>query len=309
MDGPLPASGNWPISRVLDVTVAQTAYQLVSNSRLWLPATKEANAIKIPVRRLSELADIGPLHRDINGKEQAGSVVRGPFDIEEIPPGLQPTYPALWAHRADAERKLLVTPDTHGIIRTGAKSETNKIIQERAAKIWATASHVHFNYDFRFNSQSTAACYTKDKSIGGRAWPSISFRENAHEKAFVLWANSTLGLLIYWWQANKTQSGRGTITLTAIPDLPIYDFDQLSSKQLSEADAIFDGLMTKPLRPVNELNTDKVRHDLDEAVLVDILGLPKTLLVPEGPFDLFRRKLAAEPSIVGGKKRPPTKTL
>jgi hypothetical protein len=206
---------------------------------------------------------------------------------------------------ADRERAFLVEPDTHGVIRVSPKQQTNQVIQARAAKIWSTASHVHFNYDFRFNSQSTAACYTQQKTIGGRAWPSICFHKSVYEKAFVLWANSTLGLLTYWLQANKTQSGRGTITLTAIPDLPVADLRRLSPQQLAAADSIFDVFLKEPLRPVNELVADTTRHALDEAVMVQVFGIPKVLLAADGLLHLFRRKLAAEPSITGSKAPKP----
>jgi len=168
------------------------------------------------------------------------------------------------------------------VIRTSAKSHINKVIQERAAKIWSTASHVHFNYDFRFNSQSTAACYTADKTIGGRAWPSIIFNEPAHEKVFALWANCTLGLASYWWHANKTQSGRGTITLTSIPGLPVYDFRQLSPQQLDAAEGVFDAFKKQTLRPVNELTKDSVRDALDQSLLAKIFNVPSSLLQAGG---------------------------
>lgn len=161
---------------------------------------------------------------------------------------------------------------------------------------------MHFNYDFRFNSQSTSAVYTLTRTLGGRAWPSIIFKSVSHQKLFVLWANTTLGVLAYWWRANKTQSGRGTITLSAIPHLPIFDFRQLSSNELEKIDKVFEGLAESPLRPIHEISSDTGRHVLDENVLHAILGMPKTLFVSGGAFDLLRRKLGIEPSIAGGKK-------
>ncbi len=65
--------------------------------------------------------------------------------------------------------------DSEGIIRQGKNSNEDTFVQEKADKIWATSSHCHFNRDFRFNSQSTAMQFTGKKTIGGRAWPSISF--------------------------------------------------------------------------------------------------------------------------------------
>ena len=53
--------------------------------------------------------------------------------------------------------------------------------------------------------------FTPRKSIGGRAWLSISLETAEREKALVLWANTSLGFAAYWWHANKQQSGRGSI--------------------------------------------------------------------------------------------------
>jgi len=35
---------------------------------------------------------------------------------------------------------------------------------------------------------------------------------------------------------------------------------------------------------------------------VNVLGLPESIVAPDGPIDLIRRKLAREPQIHGGKK-------
>ena len=145
---------------------------------------------------------------DINGTENSGGAVRGPFDVVQRIHGRAPTYPILWAHETEAQQTVLIAPDTEGSIRSGANKAEDKIIREKAKNIWDTASRCHFNRDFQFNSQSTAVAVTARPSIGGRAWPSISFDTVAQEKTFALWMNSSLGLLLYWWYSNKQQSGR-----------------------------------------------------------------------------------------------------
>jgi hypothetical protein len=121
------------------------------------------------------------------------------------------------------------------MIRQGRNPAEEKTLRDRADRIWQTAGRCHFNRDFRFNSQSTATVLTERPAIGGRAWPSVNFRAEGHEVAFTLWANSTLGLLIHWWRASKQQSGRGTITLTQLPDLPVYDLRTLSDAAIGMA--------------------------------------------------------------------------
>ena len=128
------------------------------------------------------------------------------------------------------------------------------------------------------------------------------FNNASHEKAFLLWANCTLGLMCHWWHANKQQSGRGSITITAIPNVAIYDFSQLSSEQLQKAEAAFEEFATKPLRPFNEIDADPARHELDRITLIDVFGLPPRLVASGGHIELLRCKLAREPSIRGGKR-------
>jgi hypothetical protein len=213
-----------------------------------------------------------------------------------------PTWPVLWAHDADAERQLIVQPDTEAELRVGSNGEADATIKMRAQAVINTASHVHFNYDYQFNAQSLSASYTPQPAIGGRAWPSIKFADPRFDKAFVLWANSTLGLLAHWWQASKSQTGRGSVTLSAIGPFQTLDLRQLSSKQLDDAATLFDKLCTLPLLPLNEIAGDVNRHKIDEKFLIGILGLGASLAEEQGALDKLRRKLGAEPSIRGSKK-------
>ena len=143
---------------------------------------------------------------------------------------------------------------------------------------------------------------TDHPCIGGMAWPSVIFEESEHEHAFSLWCNSTLGLLLHWWVANKTQSGRGRTTVTSIPNIPTLDVRTLTSAQLDAAKAAFEELGGRRFLPFDQIDEDPARAELDRRLLVDVLHLPGTLCEPGGPVDLMRRKLAKEPQIHCGKK-------
>jgi hypothetical protein len=60
-------------------------------------------------------------------------------------------------------------------------------------------------------------------------------------------------------------------------------------------------MRNKVLLPLNELERDRTRHELDALFGKEVLGLPESFLATGGPVDLLRRKLASEPSIRGGK--------
>jgi len=300
IDAPLPEKGPWNLARIKDGSLAQVAYQMANYNLIWLPGTTKNNAISVSITTVSEIGRIGPLHWDINGNNSSGGI-RGPFVVEPLKTKSAPTYPVLWSHDANRERRMEFEADSEGILRQGKDSAEDKFARDKASRIWAISSHCHFNHDFRFNSQSTAMQFTSKKTIGGRAWPSISLTNAEQEKALVLWANSSLGLLLHWWHANKQQAGRGSIGVSALTSMPVLDVTKLSEEALSKAVAIFDDMKNKELRPVNEIAQDTVRAEIDTWLATEVLGFSAELAAPDGPLALLRQKLALEPSITGSK--------
>ncbi len=175
-------------------------------------------------------------------------------------------------------------------------------MSNEAADVWTTATRAHYNGDLQFNAQSLVVAMTERKCIGGRAWPSVILSNPDYEYAFALWCNSTLGLLLHWWVSNKTQAGRGTTTVTGIPNIPTLDTRTLTHEQHAEAKRQFNLLRDERFLPFDQIDEDPARARLDRALLVDVLGLPESLVAPDGPIDLIRRKLAREPQIRGNKK-------
>jgi hypothetical protein len=300
MDAPLPEEGPWNLARIKDGALAQVAYQMTANNLVWLPSTTKNEAIPISISIVSKVGRVGPYHMDINGNTPDGRI-RGPFRIEDLKAKAVPTYPVLWTHHAERERCMEFEADSEGILRQGKNPTEDKLAQEKAGMIWATASHCHFNRDFRFNSQSTAMQFTSKKTIGGMAWPSIILSNAEQGKALTLWGNSSLGLLLHWWYVNKQQAGRGRSGVASLPSMPILDVTKLSKATLAKAVAIFDDMKCKELRPVNEMTQDSVRAEIDTRLATEVLGFPPELTAPNGPLALLRQKLALEPSIAGSK--------
>ncbi len=300
LDAPLPISGGWNLARIADLALGQSAFQIAEEKRLWLPSMNEADAPSIPITTVATIGDIGPYHADINGSTSSGGI-RGPFAISPVSPSGASTYPVLWSHDAERERTMAFGADCEGAPRSGASADEKALVAEKVASVWASASHYHFNRDFRFNSQSTSMQYTSRRTIGGRAWPSISLASDLEEKALVLWANTSFGLLMHWWHANKQQSGRGSIGKSALQSLPILDVRALTLRQLKAATTLFDDFSTKDLLPLNEIDQDNARRELDTEFVRDVLGLPAHVIAEDGPLELLRMKLAREPSIRGSK--------
>ncbi len=298
-DCPLPENGIWPLSRIADPELAHTGHRLQRGELVFLgaPATPP---VQIPIVEISEFSDRGPYHMDIYWDKSDGTP-QGPFRLVKPPTTAVPTFPMLWAHDTKEERRLVVEPDSEGEIKA-VEPALQDGINDQAASIWATATRAHYNRDLRFNSQSLIVAMTERPCIGGRAWPSVIFEDDDHEYAFALWCNSTLGLLLHWWTANKTQSGRGTTTVTSIPRIPALDIRSLTDAQHRAAREAFEALRGRQFLPFDQIDEDEARVDLDRALLIDVLGLPESLCEPEGPLALLRRKLAAEPQIHGGKQ-------
>ena len=247
LDCPLEGNGDWPLVGIADASLAQTAYQL-ERGRLFPLDEPTASALTIPIVPIGEVADRGPVHRDICSDNYDGTL-RGPFHLIKPAHHPVPTYPMLWAHDAKKERRLVVESDSEGQIKSAPDQSD---VDEKAARIADTATRTHYSTDVRFNSQSLIVAMTERRCIGGRAWPSVIFENPAHEYAFALWCNSTLGLLMHWWTSNKTQSGRGTTTITEIPRIPSLDVRALSAEQHLAARTAFHALQDRrflPIRP------------------------------------------------------------
>lgn len=272
--------------RVADFSVSQVAHAL-AESRLVLPGV-DAD-LTVPVAPLKQVGSMGVVHRDITGPPpEPGKPPRGAFDPG--PPSDTSTYPALWNHDAAAETRLVCAPDMQLRVRRG--------MEQKATETWATAGKVHQNLAFRFNSQPLAAAFTAEASLGGSAWPNLNFCDERFDYAYCIWANSTLGLITFWWNSNRQQSGRGMATIRSVEDMPILDMRKLSDEQLSNARDIFEDFRERDLMPAYRADADANRELLDQGVLCGVL---------EFDTDVFHavrrlaRKWCAEPSVHGGK--------
>ena len=275
--------------RSLDVV---NAAQSLQEGLLMLP--RQAQAVELPIVLLGEVAKRGLNNSDISRKAPSNA----PFDIRPIRNGEVATYPALWRHNANRERQMIVQPDTCGDVRKGYKA--------KAKSTWdRTASRLQLNQDFRLNSQSLAMCRTPEKCLGGRAWPNVIPHDDKHEVPLLLWSNSTLGLILFWWQGTLQQTGRAILKISAIPDLPVLDPRALNEQQMEHCRDIYDRFKWKQFLPANEAYRDDTRYELDRELFFGMFSVLKLDLNLEDSLDLLRRQWCAEPSVHGGKRTRP----
>ena len=143
--------------------------------------------------------------------------------------------------------------------------------------------------------------FTPRRTLGGRAWISLRLPKVEYEKALTLWANTSLGLLLYWWHANKQQSGRGSIGVNAVGSLCVLDVTRLTKIQLAKTESLFENLKHEELLPAYLMHEDPVRCNLDKRFLHGVLKLREDLFDADGAAEILRNKLASEPSIRGNK--------
>ena len=267
----------------------------LSAGKLRLP--RQSRATGLPIVMLGAVAERGLVDRDISGgptdPQKTGSP-QGPFVIRSPDAGEVPTYPVLWAHSAKGERSFIVQPDRCGDPREGDET--------RAAERWnRAASRLHSSRDFQLNSQSLAMCLTPAKCLGGRAWPNVLPHEQRYEMPLLLWSNSTLGLILFWWLGTRQQQGRACVTVTKLPEIPVLDPRTLTGEQADRCRAVFEEFKDRAFLPANEAYRDPARKDLDSALF---FGSASVLQLDPGMaegLDLLRNQWCAEPSVHGGK--------
>ena len=278
----------WTTVRIADLGLVRTAEQL-ARGKLTLPQRKDP--VSIPMTRMGKLGRVGPLDRDISSGPRQPN--RGPFN-KHAGANTGTEWPFLWKHKSDKQLSLQISPDSHGIVKPGKAEE--------AEDLWQRASHLHISKECRFNSSPTCAAFTKQHSMGGRSWPSFSMGNKQMEKGACVWLNGTLGLINYWLNSNRSQTGRGGTTVTAIPNIPIVDFSRLSNNQISSVVQIYDDLCQETLLPTSEAYRDPVRQELDRRLLTEVLGLDNSAV---DQLAILRHQWCREPTVTGTKTTGP----
>ena len=279
-----PLEKMWSTSRIKDLALIQSAYHL-ANGGVWLPGQRDR--LEIPVCSVGETATTSFDDTRVKGKRGAFDIENGYADTDE--------YLGLRHVKSDRQRTMVVKPDCHGIIRTGYWDQAQQILERN--------SRLHQNIGLRFNANSLSVLFTEKPTIGMSLLPNVVFGNSLHEYIWMLWSNSTLGLLCYWMHCNKRQSGRRAIRLTVIDSMPTLDVRQLDGTALQSAKRIFKEMRYKKMLPFNQMYEDTVRQELDRRLLSEVLGFSETAY-PEVHTGLhrLRERLCAEPSIHGGKK-------
>ena len=270
----------WTTARVANLGLVQFAEEM-SRGKLLLPQRR--NRVSIPITPMGKIGKVGPVHRlfEITFTRQKGA-------------DSGTTWPMLWNRDSDKQYSLVISPDYSGTIKSDKQGEANRL--------WELVSYLHIGAECRFNSNATCAAFTQRKSAGGRAWPNFKMATPEMEKATCVWLNGTIGFIGYWIKSNRTQTGRGGTTVTAIPNIPTLDLTKLDANQLQAAVRIYDDLCQQRMLPANEAYRDKTRQELDCRLMTEVLGLDDSAVEQ---LAILRNQWCREPTVTGAKNTGP----
>ncbi|MCY3541897.1 MAG: hypothetical protein OXH31_08350 [Gammaproteobacteria bacterium] len=264
---------------IKDLLISQVIHSL-REGVLRLPLLE--SSINIPIAKVGLIAQLGLNAANIAGGSTAA--------FRKTPRSKLGTfYPMIWLREGKRDTSMVLEPDFEGVVQNEA----------RLQNVWSTRSWAHFGSNIRVNSQALAACFTEDESLGGSGWPNVKFGDRRMETAFVLWSNSTLGLLLTWYFGPRQYAGRVRHGLETYAHVPTLNVRQLGKDRLNAFVEVFEEFRLLNFEPMHLAYRDPVRIRLDRAVLVDCLGLDEGVLEP---LDILRRRWCGEPTVYANRR-------
>ena len=284
VDGPV-GEGPWTAARWRRVVTGQFASAL-ERGELWTGDGAQV-AGRVPVAVMGDVCNVGPQHRRIRGSLGVFDGYHGwSADAQ---------FPALWSLDSSVHQGMLAEPNAWLIPKP----------RKDHMPIWSQSGTLHITVDVRYSAQPIMAVCTDVRTLGVRAWHTLSVYEDDPvirprlEIALALWCNSTLGMLLHADHSNSAQEGRGQGNKGMLESLTTLDVRQLKAWQIEEALAIWQDFKDRKFQPFYQCAVDPVRIQLDERIVRDLLGLGEDAVASVARLRTF---LAGDPSIHGSKK-------
>ena len=266
-----PISFDWWFVGVNDAYLLQIGYNLINGIFSYLDGAE----YKVPMTVLGN--NFGPLSRDTADNSPDGT--RAPFTTSSL--NGTAIYFGLDKNNSKTQKSIKVKPDSMAIPKANATPAN-------VEKIANTATHLHINKQGRYTSQRMLVLYTDRRTIGTGELPSYNIDEK-YEKAFAIWGNSTLGIFCFWLGSSKQQFGRVKTSHTGWEKMNVLDFSKLADDQLEQFNELFEDYADKDLKPMKNMNVDKIRKEIDQKIL-------KILKIDQSIDDL-RDRLCREKTI------------
>ena len=284
LDGPI-GERPWTAARWRRALTCQFA-AAVERGELWMEDGSQV-AGHIPVAAMRDICNVGPQHRKIRGSLGVFDAYHGWNE--------QAQFPAIWKLDSSIHRGMLAEPNAWLV----PKPDCDHF------PVWSQSGTLQIAADVRYNSQPVMAVRTDTRTLGVRAWHTLSlhgtdpFVSARQEITLALWCNSTLGMLLHVNPSTRSQEGRGQGSKAMLESLVALDVHKLEDWQLDEAQAIWQEFIDQKFQPFHHCAVDPARIRLDERVVRDLLGLDEDAVTA---VSKLRTVLAADPSIHGSKR-------
>ena len=284
IDGPV-GEEPWSAARWRQSLTTQFAAAL-ERGELWNDDGRQV-AGNVPVAAMGDVCTVGPQDRRIRGSI-------GVFDAYHGWNG-HAQFPAIWSLDSSVHMSMSSEPNAWLSPKPGRDHQS----------VWSQSGTLQITRDVRYNAQPVMVLRTAIRTLGVRAWHTLSAHRDdplvssRRETALALWCNSTLGLLLHANHSNSTQEGRGQGNKGMLESMTTLDIRKLEAWQLDEAQAIWHEFSNRKFMPFYQCAIDPARIELDERVVRDLLGLGEDALAS---LATLRRLLASDPSIHGSKK-------
>ena len=326
----LPAAegGPWAAVGAASFGAVAVAERLTRRGE-FMPLDAHEPVCQVAMTTIGELFELGPSHDRIG--HPAGGDGRGAFELWPIADDQVRPDTSLWASDAEAQTTLTVAPTHYGLdvgprlgdaseraitklkhelSRTNggepsesaiakARAEAEAIERSRSqgalAEMRRCQSTLFYQRGIFWPSQVALAAVTDKHVMGGRAWCALLHDDPVVRFGFAIWANSTLGMVVHWSRAQRTQHGRSSAQLQGIRQMPCPDFNEVATyaraRELLENES---ELLRTTLMPARDAYRDPVRAALDDAA-TRLLGIPDAASLRD-----LARNWCCEPSVHDG---------
>ena len=267
---------------------------------------RTAIPLGIEMGTIEEVFTVGPTHHLIG--HPRGNEPIGAFEFHSVTSEIDAIGAdrALWEACSERQRSLRVLPTHKGFAPPGVGSP------EQREQMRLYASTLFYARNLRWTSQALLSASTPQPAFGGSTWTALIHKDVRVRKAYALWWNSTLGMIVHWTQGQRTQNGRSRTQIGALRKIPCPRLDRLSDPVLEMAAARFDALSNQTLLPAKYAVEDPVRAEIDAAVS-NMFEIHKAQSVSEevmplqsvpdsgilNAVEILRKLWCAEPSVYG----------
>ncbi|MXZ18705.1 MAG: SAM-dependent DNA methyltransferase [Rhodothermaceae bacterium] len=281
----------WSYLGVLSPDLARAAEMLLQGKIATLGGDIEEFGVGMCT--IKDLFDVGPTHHLIG--HLSGKAKIGAFEFHPVYDHVDAVGRdrALWGADSKTQNHLIVGPTHKGVSHGDGLKDDRKEMRKKSSTLF-------YARGMRWTSQALLVATTERKCFGGPAWTSLNHGDKRVQKAFSLWANSTPGFLVHWTQGQRTQGGRARTQVNAIFGIPTPDLSQLADDHLNQAVKRFDEIAQLELMPACQSHEDKVREQIDRAVL-EMLSVDSDAV--DAIIDDYRWKWCNEPTVHGWNKK------